>query len=259
MNAWLIAWVAFLCVFKPWSMFWKHFLNCVSRLYTAFGRISMHPLNKRVLPVYNYFLLLPMWLLSLYHCVVRKSVWEGLWRNEILPVSHRDRRDGEWNEGLYLGDWRAGERKGLLATSQSCPWSTQGLFSTCSVQGPAPSFRAEPIKRVLPGLQYFVDNIRWSWWIVRRWRRVQGDWTDGDYWWSLECGRFHGWDSGERVGGFHRAWLETILFTSQITGSPPLLSDLDILCEMEHEGHRGSSRLNKSEEAWSLMWNAICC
>ena len=23
---------------------------------------------------------------------------------------------------------------------------------------------------------------------------------------------------------------------SQITGSPPLLSDLDILCEMEHEG-----------------------
>ena len=24
---------------------------------------------------------------------------------------------------------------------------------------------------------------------------------------------------------------------SQITGSPPLLSDLDILCEMEHEGH----------------------
>ena len=24
--------------------------------------------------------------------------------------------------------------------------------------------------------------------------------------------------------------------TAQITGSPPLLSDLDILCEMEHEG-----------------------
>ena len=55
------------------------------------------------------------------------------------------------------------------------------------------------------------------------------------------------------VAGFHRAWLETILFTSQITGSPPLLSDLDILCEIELEGHRGSSRLNKSEEAWSVM------
>ena len=24
---------------------------------------------------------------------------------------------------------------------------------------------------------------------------------------------------------------------SQITGSPPLLSDLDVLCEREHEGH----------------------
>ena len=46
---------------------------------------------------------------------------------------------------------------------------------------------------------------------------------------------------------------EPILLTSQITGSPPLLSDLDILCEMEHEGQRGSSRLNKSEVAWSLM------
>ena len=44
-----------------------------------------------------------------------------------------------------------------------------------------------------------------------------------------------------------------ILFKSQITGSPPLLSDLDILCEMEHEGHTGSSWLNKSEEAWSLV------
>ena len=40
----------------------------------------------------------------------------------------------------------------------------------------------------------------------------------------------------ERVAGFHRAWLETRLFTSQITGSPPLLSEWDILCEMEHEG-----------------------
>ena len=26
-------------------------------------------------------------------------------------------------------------------------------------------------------------------------------------------------------------------FSLQITGSPPLLSDLDTLCEMEHEGH----------------------
>ena len=43
-------------------------------------------------------------------------MWEDLWRNDILPVSHRL---GEWNEGLYLGDWRARarERQGLVATS----------------------------------------------------------------------------------------------------------------------------------------------
>ena len=58
----------------------------------------------------------------------------------------------------------------------------------------------------------------YSRWIVRRWRRVQVglDWRR-DYWWRLECGRFRGWDSGERVAGFHWAWRETILLTSQIT------------------------------------------
>ena len=59
----------------------------------------------------------------------------------------------------------------------------------------------------------------------------------------------------------HEASLETMLFPSQNTGSesPPLLYDLYCVyvCLMEHEGHVASSRLNKREEAWSLMWNAI--
>ena len=40
-------------------------------------------------------------------------------------------------------------------------------------------------------------------------------------------------------GGWCRGWLGhpcCVLRRIAITGSPPLLSDLDILCEMEHEG-----------------------
>ena len=58
---------------------------------------------------------------------------------------------------------------------------------------------------------------------------------------------------------FREKYLVLSYLKSPITGSPPLLSDLDILREMKHEGNRGSSRLNKREEVWSLMWNAICC
>ena len=96
--------------FKPGSMFWKHFLICVRRLYTAFGRISTQPLNQRALPVNHYFLLLPMWLLSLYHCLVGESVSEDLWRNDILPVSHRDRRAGV-ESGLRVCTWGTGEQE----------------------------------------------------------------------------------------------------------------------------------------------------
>ena len=125
------------------------------------------------------------------------------------------------------------------ATQSYCvhTW-THACSHVCPPPPPPPP---EPIKR--SWFAVLVDHIRWSRWIaiVRRWRRVQAglDWRR-DYRWSLECGRFRGsgWDSGERVAGFHRAWLETILFTLQITGSPPLLSDLDTLCEMEHEGQR---------------------
>ena len=48
---------------------------------------------------------------------------------------------------------------------------------------------------------------------------------------------------GHRVGvllvvGEGDGWATHVVYCakSQITGSPPLLSDLDILCEMEHEG-----------------------
>ena len=164
----------------------------------------------------------------------------------------------EW--GSVLGGLESWREDGFVGHKPKLLLIKAGFISTYSVQSPAPSFQADPFKRVLPGLQYFLDNTGWSRWTVRRWRRVQVglDWCR-NYRWSLECGRFRGWDSGECVAGFHRAWLETILLTSQITGSPPLLSDWDTLCEMEHEGHRCSSRLNKSEEEWSLMWNAICC
>ena len=42
--------------------------------------------------------------------MVRKSVWEGLWRNEILPVSHRDRRDG-LESGMRVCTWGTGEQE----------------------------------------------------------------------------------------------------------------------------------------------------
>ena len=54
------------------------------------------------------------------------------------------------------------------------------------------------------------------------------DWRS-DYWWSLEWGRFRGWDS--HLQNLPHSKLH------QVTGSSPLLSDLDILCEMEHERH----------------------
>ena len=37
-------------------------------------------------------------------------MWEDLWKNDILPVSHRDRRDG-LESGMRVCTWETGEQE----------------------------------------------------------------------------------------------------------------------------------------------------
>ena len=108
----------------------------------------------------------------------------GLWRNEILPVSHRDRPDG-LESGMRVCTWGTGEQeRGRVCWLQARAVTDQSRVyfphSLCRVQ--RHHFEQNPSRGYFLGCSTLWTTYADRDGLCDGGEKYKWDWTGGDYW-----------------------------------------------------------------------------